>query len=71
MVELTGTVAPDFIVDVVGEVIGLNVIAPQGPQGDQGPPGAAGKTVLYGTAVDRQLLPSVLMATSTSTARRG
>jgi hypothetical protein len=39
---LTGTVAPDVIVDIVGETIELLVYAPQGPQGEPGPAGAQG-----------------------------
>src|SRR4051794_23727958 len=57
---LTSFQAPNVIVDVVGEVIELNVIAPQGPPGppgEQGPPGesivgpqgADGRSVLSGS----------------------
>jgi hypothetical protein len=51
---LTGTVAPDVIVDIVGETIEVLVYAPQGPQGEpgpigpQGPPGISGAQGLQG-----------------------
>jgi hypothetical protein len=39
---LTGTVAPDVIVDIRGETIEALVYAPQGEQGEPGPAGAQG-----------------------------
>jgi hypothetical protein len=39
---LTGTVAPDVIVDIVGETVEFQVLAPQGPQGEPGPAGEQG-----------------------------
>jgi hypothetical protein len=39
---LTGTVAPDVIVDIRGETIEALVYAPRGEQGEPGPAGAQG-----------------------------
>jgi hypothetical protein len=39
---LTGTVAPDVIVDIRGETIEALVYAPQGEQGEPGPAGPQG-----------------------------
>jgi hypothetical protein len=49
---LTGTVAPDVIVDIRGETIEALVYAPQGEQGEPGPAGAQGAQGLKGDQGD-------------------